>query len=72
MVSKTKNTKRKFGSPTMQFLYDRYVGKIVEGKAISELRGDKECAHYALITNSSISPSARERIKDPEVLAKLR
>jgi len=26
MVSKTQNKKRKFGSPTMQFLYDRYVG----------------------------------------------
>ena len=26
MVSKTKNKKRKFGFPTMQFLYDRYVG----------------------------------------------
>ena len=27
MVSKTKSTKRKFGSPTMQFLYDRYIGQ---------------------------------------------
>jgi len=36
--------------------------KIVERKAISTLRGDKECAHYALITNSSISPQAREKI----------
>ena len=27
MVSTTKNKNRKFGSPTMQFLYDRYVGQ---------------------------------------------
>jgi len=27
MVSKTKSKNRKFGSPTMQFLYDRYIGQ---------------------------------------------
>jgi DNA-binding XRE family transcriptional regulator len=27
MVSKTKSKKQKFGSPTMQFLYDRYIGQ---------------------------------------------
>jgi DNA-binding XRE family transcriptional regulator len=27
MVSKTKSKKRKFDSPTMQFLYDRYIGQ---------------------------------------------
>jgi DNA-binding XRE family transcriptional regulator len=26
MAGKTKSKRRKFGSPTMQFLYDRYIG----------------------------------------------
>jgi hypothetical protein len=58
MVSKTKSKKRKFDFPTMQFLYDRYIGH--DEKRIQEFveelfNGEIALKIYDLHTKAGLS-----------------